>query len=101
MTRLRVAPEAEEELAAAVDWYEARRVGLGAELVADVDRALEAILEAPVSHPLWQSDRPYRRLVLQRFPFVIFFQHEDEDVVIVAIAHARRRPGYWTRRATR
>ncbi len=101
MTRLRVAPEAEEELAAAAIWYEARRVGLGAELIAAVDRAVDAIVQAPQSFPLWRSDRPYRRSVLQRFPFIIFFRHEGEDVIIVAVAHARRRPGYWARRTAR
>jgi plasmid stabilization system protein ParE len=98
--RLRVAPEAEEELAAAAEWYEARRAGLGVELVASIDGALEEILAAPLSCAAWRPDRPYRKKVVRRFPYVIFFTLEDETVVVVAIAHTRRRPGYWARRTT-
>ena len=58
--RLRIEPDAEEELAEAAEWYEARRAGLGVELVAVVDGALEAIVVAPLAHPLWMPSRPYR-----------------------------------------
>ena len=44
---LRVLPEAEEELAEAAEWYEAKRTGLGVELVALVDRAFDEIQDAP------------------------------------------------------
>jgi hypothetical protein len=50
VTRLRVAPEAEDELAAAAEWYEGRRAGLGVELVASIDGAFEEILAAPLSY---------------------------------------------------
>ncbi len=93
--RLRVWREAEEELAEAAEWYETRQVGLGIELVAAIDRALEDIAAAPLSHPRWRADRPYRRRTLDRFPYVIFFECAPDAVFVVAIAHARRRPGYW------
>ncbi|HEY6460223.1 MAG TPA: type II toxin-antitoxin system RelE/ParE family toxin [Polyangiaceae bacterium] len=96
--RLRVAPGAEEELAEAAAWYEARRPGLGIELVAVIDRELEEIAAAPSLHALWRTDRPYRHRAVRRFPYVIFFRAEVGEVFIVAIAHARRRPGYWAGR---
>lgn len=98
MTRLLIAPEAEEELAEAADWYEARRAGLGVELIAIVDRAFEAIVASPLAHPTWRPDRPYRRTVLRQFPYVVFFRCDGDDVIVVAVAHARRRPGYWVGR---
>ena len=101
MTRLRVAPEAEEELAAAAEWYEARRPGLGVELVASIDGAFEEILAAPLSCAVWWPNRPYRKKIIRRFPYVIFFTLDDGAVIVVAIAHARRRPGYWVGRTTR
>jgi plasmid stabilization system protein ParE len=66
-----------------------------------VDAALEAILAAPLAHPLWRADRPYRIKVLRQFPYVIFFRYEADVIVVLAIAHARRRPGYWMSRGTR
>jgi plasmid stabilization system protein ParE len=98
---LRVLPEAEEELAEAAQWYETKRVGLGIELVAMVDQAFDEILDSPLSFALWRSDRPYRRKVLTRFPYVIFFRVEDDAVEIMAVAHAKRRPGYWAARERR
>jgi plasmid stabilization system protein ParE len=95
---LRVEPDAEEELTEAAEWYEARSAGLGVELVAVVDGAFEAIVAAPLAHPLWRPGRPYRAKVLKQFPYVIFFRCEDDDVVVIAIALARRRPGYWVGR---
>jgi plasmid stabilization system protein ParE len=73
---LRVLPEAEEELAAAAEWYESKRAGLGVELVATVDRAFDAIQDAPLSYTQWRTDRPYRRVLLTRFPYVVFFRVE-------------------------
>jgi len=99
MKSLRVLPEAEEELAAAAEWYEGKRAGLGVELVAVVDGAFDEILEAPLAHPSWRTDRPYRWKVLTRFPYVVFFRLDGDAVEIMAVAHARRRPGYWLRRA--
>jgi plasmid stabilization system protein ParE len=96
--KLRVSKEAEQELAAAVAWYEERSEGLGIELVVEVDRVLARITSRPLEAPLWREDRPYRKKVLTRFPFVVFFRVEGELVLVDAIAHARRRPGFWTER---
>ena len=101
MRTLRVLPEVEEELAAAAAWYEAKRTGLGVELIAIVDGAFEEISDAPLACGLWRDDRPYRRKVLTRFPYVIFFRLEGDVVEVMAVANARRRPGYWTERARR
>lgn len=95
---LRIRPEAEAELSAAVDWYESKRVGLGAELMAEVDEALENTLLRPAASPLWRKGHPYRRRTLDRFPYSIFFKASPGLVEVVAIAHAKRRPGYWVGR---
>ncbi len=97
--RLRLLPEAEEELAEAAAWYEARRTGLGVEFVAIVDRAFEEIIAAPLAYALWRDDRPYRRKIVKRFPYVLFFRVEADAVEVLAVANARRRPGYWVERA--
>lgn len=92
---LRLLPEAEEELAAAARWYEDKRDGLGVDFVAMIDRTLGLIHDAPVSFPLWHQDSPIRKCLVQRFPFLVLFVVESDAIVVVAIAHARRRPGYW------
>lgn len=79
----------------AAAWYEAQKTGLGADLLAVVDEAFERIVANPKSYAHWREDRPYRRCVVPRFPYVVFFTVEEQSILVVAVAHARRRPGYW------
>jgi toxin ParE1/3/4 len=97
--RLVVLPEAEEEISAAAEWYESQKTGLGVELMAEVDEALVDIADRPEAWPLWRDDRAYRKRLLTRFPYVIFYELVGRDRVdVVAVAHARRKPGYWLER---
>jgi plasmid stabilization system protein ParE len=92
---LRVLPDAEAELQSAAIWYEEKRSGLGVEFVAVVEKALQSALENPEACPVWRPDRPYRKRPLKRFPYVVFFRIDSSTIEIVAVAHAKRRPGYW------
>jgi toxin ParE1/3/4 len=90
--------EATAELTEAADYYEARLPGLGGELIAEVDRAIEQIRRtqgAGASHGKYGM----RRRVLQRFPYVIFYRDLPDFIWIAAVAHGKRRPGYWRHRA--
>lgn len=99
--RARYHREAREELTAAAEWYEARRPGLGLDFVAEVARAVALIREHPDRWPYWvglKTRVPVRRFVLQRFPFSLAYLVHDETLVLIAVAHERRRPGYWRAR---
>ena len=96
--RVRLHPGAAEDLGAAGDWYESQVPGLGLDLMDEVQRALDAICERPETWPLWPGiaqDVGVRRFLLARFPFAIAYVVEAEDLVVLAIAHVRRRPGDW------
>jgi len=92
---LRVLPDAEAELQSAAMWYEEKRRGLGIEFVAVVDRAFQSVLENPEACPVCRPDGPNRKHLLKRFPCVVFFRSDAATIEIVAVAHAKRRPGYW------
>lgn len=95
--RFRILPEAAAELAAAAEWYESRRSGLGVELIATIDAALEAILATPLACAAWRQN--YRRYTVRHFPYVVFFTLAEDDIEVVAFAHSKRKPGYWLHRA--
>ena len=99
--RVRLHPGAAEDLGAAGDWYESQLPGLGGDLLEELQRALHAVCERPAAWPLW-PDLPeeigVRRFLLARFPFAVAYVVEAEDVVVLAITHVRRRPGYWVGR---
>jgi toxin ParE1/3/4 len=96
VTLYRYLPSAREELNEAVAFYEASVLGLGEAFLDDVERAIETIRESPGIGA--SAGRRFRKTILRRFPFIIVYAHRDEEIVIVAIAHQRRRPGYWRRR---
>lgn len=91
-------PAAERELAEAIDWYEAARAGLGARMHAAVDDVMSRIASTPELYTAWREDPRYRRAVLQAFPYAIFYRVFDSRVVVMAVAHTSRRPGYWLSR---
>jgi toxin ParE1/3/4 len=98
---IRVEPEAKQELAAAVAWYEQRREGLGRELLAEVDAVLAAMARSPSRFPLYPRVAPnlgVRRAAARRFPYSIAFIELASVIRVLAIAHERRRPGYWVGR---
>jgi plasmid stabilization system protein ParE len=100
MKRVRLSPEAAEELTHVEEWYY-ERAGLGAEFVLAVRAAAARIAQMPRSFPLASTVAPeieVRRCVLKRFPYSIFFIDLESEIRILAIAHGRRRPGYWRSR---
>lgn len=101
MKTVRVEPEAKQELAAAAAWYEERRQGLGLELVAEVDAVFAAIARNPSRFPLYPrvaKELGVRRAAARRFPYSIAFIELREADRVLAVAHEKRRPGYWVGR---
>ena len=92
----KVEPAARLELEEAAQWYEASRPGLAAEFLDEFDRGVQMILDAPNAwHPLEGGIRRYR---LDRFPYGIIYKMRDDEILIIAVAHLHRHPGYWRTR---
>ncbi|MSP62769.1 MAG: type II toxin-antitoxin system RelE/ParE family toxin [Myxococcales bacterium] len=89
-------PDAAADVDEAYRWYEAQRAGLGEELLARVQAALNAIGEALLACPILHRDT--RRALIDRFPYGIFFRVYDANIVVVAVLHAGRHPRTWRRR---
>lgn len=86
-------PEARVEYREAAIFYDARRSGLGAAFTLEVETALQRILEAPERWRMIEQD--VRRCLTHTFPYGILYTIERESILIVAVMHLRRRPGYW------
>jgi plasmid stabilization system protein ParE len=94
--KVRFHPDARVELLRARAWYEERSPLSAAALAQEIDAAISRIAEAPMRYP--QAEHGTRRLALPRFPFNIFYRVGATEVVIVAVAHQKRKPGYWRQR---
>jgi plasmid stabilization system protein ParE len=93
---IRYLPPAQDEFLAAFDFYESEAPGLGVEFDEEV-REVEARLEIfPESgSPFTRSTR---RILLRSFPFAVIYTAGREEITVIAVAHQRRRPGYWSER---
>jgi toxin ParE1/3/4 len=88
--------DALQEAEAAARWYAERSATAAAASSEEIDTAEAAIVRLPEAWPLF--DHGTRRYVLRRFPFSVVYRIEARRILIVAVAHARRRPGYWRSR---
>ena len=91
---------AERELIAAAKSYETRAPGLGADFIRQVERTLSEIVANPDAGTLFAGSRIRRRL-LRRFPFGLVYQRDTENILVIAVMHLHRRPGYWKTRLRR
>lgn len=87
-------------MADATRWYDAQRVGLGEEFLTAIEAVLTRIeANADAGSQIPQvADDDIRRLLVQRFPYQVIYIRLIDRIQILAIAHERRRPGYWVGR---
>ncbi len=91
-----VRKEAEEDIKSAYEWYEEKRINLGAAFVEEVDSKLQKIEEHPDLYMEVMGD--VRRALCKRFPYSIYFIHKNIDIVVIAVLHQRRNPAVWQAR---
>jgi plasmid stabilization system protein ParE len=94
--RVSVHPRARDEVEEAQAWYEERSLLAAAGFLHEISVAVRRIGDAPHRYPA--AIHGTRRVVLERFPFSIHYRVNEADIVVVAVAHQKRRPGYWAGR---
>jgi plasmid stabilization system protein ParE len=97
---LRISADAAAEMAEAARWYDAHQPGLGVEFLDALDDAVVRIAEMPrMGSPVRDvADEAIRRRVVRRFPYHVIYIELPDRLQILAVAHDRRRPGYWAGR---
>ena len=90
-------PAARAEALAAYDWYAERNEDAAQSFQAELENAGRTIEQTPELFASFQHGT--RRYLLKHFPFSIIYRIQSERIEIIAVAHQRRRPGYWKHRA--
>jgi len=90
---IRFSPEAFTEAEAAQQWYAERSLPAGKAFLKELTHAIERVLESPEQWPRYIEGT--RRYVFHRFPFSLVYREMGNDIVVVAVAHGKRKPGYW------
>ena len=89
-------PEALDEYDEAAFYYARKEPGLDLRFIVSVEHAIDSILQEPTR---WRRvDEDVRRCLTRVFPYGILYTIEDDYILIVAVAHCSREPGYWQHR---
>src|SRR5437879_11376210 len=90
---VRFHPAAAQEADSAFDWYADRDLSASHAFRDEVQHAVDAVAHNPLTWP--RHGRHARRYVFPRFPFSLVYRLRGDEIEIIAVAHGRRRPGYW------
>ncbi len=96
MVELEYHPEASDEVAEAFSWYATANPEVGEQFKLELERAEELVQRSPESWAAYLLET--RGFRFQKFPFVLAYVIRGEQVIIVALAHTKRKPGYWRER---
>lgn len=97
----RLLAPARRELKHDATWYERRQAGLGERFLDSVRQAFQRIVDDPQTLPRdlpKRSRRDIRRCEVRGFSYQVVFEIRYDEIVVLAVAHSSRRPGYWARR---
>ena len=94
--RVIIRPEAEEEAADAARWYEAQSRGLGRAFVRSFRAVSRSLRNNPLRFPVVADEA--RRALMGRYPYGVFFEVHDNEVVVLACFHLARDPDSLQRR---
>jgi toxin ParE1/3/4 len=89
-------PEARLETDAAFDWYRERSTRAAERFYLELEKAHTAIQSSPETWAEYLYGK--RRYRLKRYPYVVVFRVAEHRIEVIAVAHGRRKPGYWRNR---
>ena len=90
LNKVKFVKEAANEFRESVEWYELRAEGLGLRFMNEIDSTVERIKLNPDSYQKITSQ--LRRIQVNKFPFSVFYQTEDNTLIILRIFHNKRKP---------
>src|SRR5438094_9017898 len=93
---VRFHPAAAQEAEATYDWYAERNPAAAHGFREELRQAIDAVGANPRTWPRYSN--PARRYVFPRYPFSLVYILRRDDIEVIAVAHGRRRPGYWRSR---
>ncbi len=85
-----VSSPAERDIAEAYDWYERRSIGLGEYFLRQLNDCFDGICQRPLMFEVAVDD--YRRALVKKFPYAVFFEHSVNQIVVDAVFHCSQDP---------
>jgi plasmid stabilization system protein ParE len=85
--------EAEQDITEAYDWYQERELGLGEEFLRCIDASIQTIERNPEIYVFVHKN--YRRALVRRFPYAIFYEYVEEKITVYAVFHCSQNSKKW------
>ena len=86
-------PEARLELIHSVNYYELQKRELGLKFLEEIYSSIQRIIEFPTTYPVYSQNT--RKCITNKFPFAVIYQLRKDEILIAAITHLARKPGFW------
>ena len=96
MTEILISSAAEVDFTEALCWYAERSQQAAENFEAEFDQILATIVDDPQRFP--KCDQRHHYISMHRFPFKVIYRNDRGVITIIAVAHAKRDPGFWSRR---
>lgn len=91
-----ILPQAEKDITEAYDWYQEREIGLGEEFLRCIDASIQTIERNPEIYVF--ALEKYRRALVRRFPYAIFYEYFEETITVYAVFHCSQDSKKWRSR---
>lgn len=98
MTPYEFHPEALDEFESAALYFAERQPGLELRFIANIETTIRRICEAPSAWRVLEGE--VRRCLTPVFPYAVLYSIEPDHLLIIAVMHCSREPGYWRQRST-
>ena len=95
-TRLPFHPGAAKDYEEAFVWYSARGIDIALDFEREIERCVRLIAQNPLRWPKFDAQR--HRIVVRKFPYSIVYEMIGQEIMVLAVAHGRRKPYYWLSR---
>jgi plasmid stabilization system protein ParE len=92
-----IRPAAQAELDDAASWYDRQKLGLGADLIDEVQKVLDTIVNQPDRYPITSGD--IREAAVRKFPYCVYYRVGQSRIAVLAVFHTSRDPAIWQSRA--
>jgi plasmid stabilization system protein ParE len=93
--RIIIRPFAEVDIADAAVWYDEQQPTLGHDFLSELESTIAAAAEHPLRHPRLRQKPEVRRILMQRFPYRVFFIRRDDAIVVFRVLHSARHDREW------
>ena len=94
---LSIRKEAEADIAEAYQYYESCREGLGADFISCIDEAISRVQNNPKQFRTVLDK--VRRALVRKFLYGIYYTIHENEIIVLAVVHARRNPKHWQSRS--